>query len=123
MNNLSTIGWRRDDDLLFGYLRRLEQEDREQQYEQGIIDRMAEMLAHDASEAARNDVLQVITDSSKSHCYATAIMELLYARPLLASLDVPIEAKAALQVLIDAADYAELDARHDLEKAIRAGKV
>ena len=43
--------------------------------------------------------------------------------PLLARLDVAPEARAVLNSLIDAANDAEVDARHELENEIRAGRL
>ena len=112
-----------DDTRLNDYLARQDEYDRLQQYEQGIVDRATEMLAQDASESDRRDVLNVIAKASGSYCYASAVTALLYARPLLAGLHVSPAARLEVQALLDAAEEAEKDARHDLENAIREVKV
>ena len=123
MNNLTEAGYAWENNRLNAYLKDQDDYDRLQQYEQGIVDRATGMLAQDASESDRRDVFNVIAKASGSYCYAHAVTALLYARPLLAGLHVSPAARLEVQALLDAAEEAEKDARHDLENAIREVKV
>ncbi len=112
-----------DDTRLNDYLARQDEYDRLQQWEQSIVDRAAEMLSPDASAADKRDVEHELARSAASHSFAVAALELMAARPLLASLDVPPHVRTVLDDLIGAADNADVDVRREIENAIRLGRL
>jgi hypothetical protein len=115
-----------EDGKLNAHLRDEDAYDRLQEYEQGIVDRAAEILSPDASEADRKVAYDILAGASSSYCYAEWLCALIYGRRRLEALMNALtdgEGKDALDDLLLAADEAIKDARYEIENALRDSRI